>query len=83
MSPFLALYGYHPPSITSSLKVSPRVQAVEDRLLHQQQVLLGLKDNLVMAQNQIRQQEDKHYRKKKLKLGTRSSWDCKLIKKSQ
>jgi len=36
MSPFLALYGYHPPSITSSLKVSPRVQAVEDHLHHQQ-----------------------------------------------
>ena len=55
MSPFLALYGYHPPSITSSIKVSPRVQAVEDHLLHQQQVLLGLKENLAMAQNRMKQ----------------------------
>ena len=60
MSPFLALYGYHPPSITSSLKVSPRVQAVEDQLLHQQQVLSGLKENLAMAQNRMKQQADQH-----------------------
>jgi hypothetical protein len=60
MSPLLALYGYHPPSITSSLKVSPRVQAVEDHLLHQQQVLLGLKENLAMAQNRMKQQADQH-----------------------
>ena len=60
MSPFLALYGYHPPSITSSLKVSPRVQAVEDHLLHQQQVLSGLKENLAMAQNRMKQQADQH-----------------------
>ena len=52
MSPFFALYGYHPPSITSSLKVLPKVQEVEDHLLHQQ-VLLGLKDNLAMAQNRM------------------------------
>ena len=54
-SPFLALYGYHPSSITSSLNVSPRVQVVEDHLLHQQQVLSGLKENLAMAQNKMNQ----------------------------
>jgi hypothetical protein len=32
MTPFMALYGYHPPSITSSLKEKSKVQAVEDHI---------------------------------------------------
>jgi hypothetical protein len=39
MSPFLALYGYHPPSITSPLKGTTKVQEVEDHIGHQQEVL--------------------------------------------
>ena len=34
----MALYGYHPPSITSSIKEKSKVQAVEDHIKHQQQV---------------------------------------------
>jgi len=49
MTPFMALYGYHPPSITSSLREKAKVQAVEDHIKHQQQVLQLLKDNLIMA----------------------------------
>jgi hypothetical protein len=45
MTPFMALYGYHPPSITSSLKEKSKVQEVEDQIEHQQQVLQILKDN--------------------------------------
>jgi hypothetical protein len=48
MTPFMALYGYHPPSITSSLKDKSKVQAVEDHIKHKQQVLQILKDNLTM-----------------------------------
>jgi hypothetical protein len=33
----MALYGYHPPSITSYLKEKDKVQAVEDHIKHQQQ----------------------------------------------
>ena len=69
MSPFLALYGYHPPSITSSLKVSPRVQAVEDHLLHQQQVLSGLKENLAMAQNRIKKQVNQQRNERNFEVG--------------
>jgi hypothetical protein len=36
MTPFMALYGYHPPSITSSLKEKSKVQAVEDHIENQQ-----------------------------------------------
>ena len=39
MMPFMALYGYHPSSITSSLKENSKVQEVEDHIDHQQQVL--------------------------------------------
>jgi hypothetical protein len=56
----MALYGYHPPSITSSLKLKSKVQAVEDHIEHQQHVLQILKDNLTMAQNCMKQQADQH-----------------------
>ena len=39
MTPFMALYGYQPPSITSYLRENSKVQAVEDHVEHQQQVL--------------------------------------------
>ena len=51
MTPFIALYGYDPPFITSSLRDSSKVQPVEDHMKHQQQVLQLLKDNLNLTQN--------------------------------
>ena len=47
----MALYGYHPPSITYYLRENSRVQAVEDHIEHQQEVFQILKDNLNLAQN--------------------------------
>ena len=35
MTPFMALYGYHPPSITYYLTENYRVQSMEDRIKHQ------------------------------------------------
>jgi hypothetical protein len=60
MTPFMALYGYHPPSITSSLKEKSKVEVVEDHIEHQKQVLQILKDNLTMAQNRMEKKEDQH-----------------------
>ena len=51
MTPFMALYGYLPLSITSSLRENSKVKALEDHIEHQQQVLQILKDNLNLAQN--------------------------------
>ena len=51
MTPFMALYGYHPLSITSFLRENSKFQAVEDHIEHQQEVLQLLKDNLNLAQN--------------------------------
>ena len=51
----MALYGYHPPSITSSLGETSKVQVVEDHIEHQQEVIQLLKDNLNLAQNRMKQ----------------------------
>jgi hypothetical protein len=69
MTPFMALYGYHPPSITSSLKEKSKVQAVEDHIENQQQVLQILKDNLTMAQNHMKQQADQHHSERSFEVG--------------
>ena len=55
MTPFIALYGYRISSITSSLRENSKVQAVEDHIEHQQQVLQLLKDNLTLAHNRMKQ----------------------------
>jgi hypothetical protein len=69
MTPFMALYGYHPPSITSSLKEKSKVQAVEDHIENQQQVLQILKDNLTMAHNRMKQQADQHHSETSFEVG--------------
>ena len=56
----MELYGYHPPSITLSLRDQSNVQAVEERIEHQQQVLQLLKDNLTLVHNQMKQQAYQH-----------------------
>ena len=56
----MEIYGYHPPSITSYLRKNYKVQAMEDHIGHQQQVLHPLKDNLTLAQNRMKQQTYQH-----------------------
>ena len=51
----MELYGYQPPSITSYLRENSKVQAMEDQINHQQQVLQLLKDKLTLAQNRMKQ----------------------------
>ena len=65
----MALYGYHPPSIISSLKEKSKVQAVEDHIEHQQQVLQILKDNLTMAHNCMKQQAYQHHSERRFEVG--------------
>ena len=54
MTAFMALYGYHPPSITSYLKENSKIQVVEDHIEHQQQVLQLLKDDLTLPHNRMK-----------------------------
>ena len=65
----MALYGYHPPSITSSLRENSKVQAVEDHIEHQQEVLQLLKDNLNLEQNRMKQQADQHRSERSFDVG--------------
>ena len=65
----MKLYGYHPPSITSSLRVYSKVQAVEHHIKHQQEVLQILKDNLNLAQNRMKQQGDQHHSERSFDVG--------------
>ena len=65
----MALYGYQPPSITSYLRENSKVQAVEHHIEHQQQVLQLLKDNLVLAQNRMKQQADQHRSERSFDVG--------------
>ena len=69
MTPFIALYGYHPPSITYSVRDSSEVQAVEDHMKHQQEVLQLLKDNLNLAQNRMKQQANQHRSEQSFNVG--------------
>ena len=68
MSPFMVLYGYHPPSITSSLRYQSKVQAVEEHIENQQQVLQLLKDNLTLAQNRMKH-ADQHRSERSFEVG--------------
>ena len=65
----IGLFLYHPPSITSSLKEKSKVQAVEDHIENQQQILQILKDNLTMAQNRMKQQADQHHSERSFEVG--------------
>jgi hypothetical protein len=60
ISPFMVLYGYYPPSITSSLRYQSKVQVVEEHIENQQRVLQLLKDNLTLAHNRMKQQAYQH-----------------------
>ena len=65
----MALYGYHPPSITSYLRENSKVQAMEDHIKHQQEVLQLLKDNLNLAQNRMKQHADQHHGERSFDVG--------------
>jgi hypothetical protein len=69
MSPFMTLYGYHPPSITSPLKHTTKIQAMEDHIGNQLEVLKLLKYNLVMAHSRMKLQADQHHNEMEFEAG--------------
>jgi hypothetical protein len=58
MTPFEAVYGQKTPSVLSYLPGVSKVQAVDQMLTVREAILHTLKENLVMAQNCMKQQED-------------------------
>ena len=60
MTPYEVVYGKQPPSLTSYLPGTSKVQVVETLLQHRDWTLATLKDNLVMDQNWKKKQVDQH-----------------------
>ena len=60
MTPYEAVYGQQPPSVLTYLPGSSKVQAVDNLLQNRDVILKTLKDNLVLAQNRMKQQVDQH-----------------------
>jgi hypothetical protein len=57
MTSFEAVYGKNPPSVISYLLGVLKVRVVDQTLTDQEDILHTLKENLVMAQNCMKQQE--------------------------
>ena len=53
----------------SPLKMKAKVQAVEDHIEHEQEVLQLLKENLTIAQNRMKQQADQHCIEREIEVG--------------
>jgi hypothetical protein len=71
MTPFEAVYGKNPPSILSYFPGVSKVQAVDQTLTFQEAILRTLKDNLVMAQNRMKQQTDQGHSERQFAEGDR------------
>ena len=65
----MVLYGYHLPSITSSLRYQSKVQVVEEHIENQQEVLQLLKDNLTLVHNRMKQQANHHRSERSFEVG--------------
>ena len=60
MTPFQALYSYEPPRWKEIIQGSTKVPTVKDQLEDNQWIMQTLKDNLTMAQNSMKHQEEQH-----------------------
>ena len=60
MTPYDSFYGKQPPSLTTYLPRTSKVQAIETLLQNSDWTLDALNDNLVRDQNRMKQQVDQH-----------------------
>jgi hypothetical protein len=58
MTPFEAVYGQKPPFVLSYLPGVSKVQDIDKTLIVQVVILCTLKENMVMAQNHMKRQDD-------------------------
>jgi hypothetical protein len=66
--------------VISYLPGTPNIQAVDTLLHNHQLTLAALKDNLDMAQNQIRQRHDQHRSKRSFEAGDKVFLHLQLYK---
>jgi hypothetical protein len=69
MTPYEVVYGQKPLSLTSFLPGTSKVQGMDHTLHTREAILCLLKDNLVMAQNRIKQQANQHRSKCSFAIG--------------
>ena len=69
MTTYETVYGKQPPSLTSYLLETFKVQEVETLLQWRDWTLATLKDNLAMAQNCMKQQANQHHSEHSFKVG--------------
>jgi hypothetical protein len=71
MTPFEAVYGQKTPSVLSYLPGTSKVQVVDQTLTVREDILHTLKENLVMAHNRMKQQEDQGHSERQFAEGDR------------
>ena len=69
MTPYQALYGKPPPTISSYIPKTAKLQIVEDALLDRDTTLQLLKDNLVKAQDRMKKLADSHRTERSFEIG--------------
>ena len=69
MAPYQALYGRTPPTISSYIPKTARLQAVEDALMDRDATLQLLKDNLSKAQDRMKKWADLHRTERTFEVG--------------
>ena len=60
MTPFEALYGFQSPKLLDYIPGITKAVVVDEYLLNRQQVLNLLRSNLIVAQDRMKLQVDKH-----------------------
>jgi hypothetical protein len=71
MTLFEEVYGQNPPSVLSYLPGVSKVQAIDQTLTVREAILCTLKENLVMAQNRMKQQADQGHSERQFSEGDR------------
>ena len=69
MTPFEAVYGQPPPTITKYVPGSSKVDQVDKELMDRNKIIQLLKDNLTAAQARMKQQADKHQSEREFTVG--------------
>ena len=69
MTPYQALYGKIPPTISTYIPKTAKLQSVEDALLERDATLQLLKDNLVRAQDRMKKWADLHRTERSFEVG--------------
>lgn len=69
LTPFKALYGYSPPRLLDYIPGTTLMGAIDEHLKSRQQVLSLLKQNLLLTQERMKSQVDKHKSERSFTVG--------------